>query len=272
MFQDLEEFIGHHQNTQHVKEATWERTIQEQVKNSILDHIYCTDSTVVDNILFIDTTYGDHKMIILCTPNERVEIGFKIQRRNWKAYSKEGLIQSLNQVKWETEIESIQEMWNSYKKEILTIVDKIARLQEVENTIRRKVSKIMKSKLNRKSHLLKKRKHHIQTKHEKKELKALSKFIRHYNNEERRMHVRRKIIPGNNKSLWDAVKIARDIKPTHLPPILTRNGISYDRLAALTTFSEYFKSKISALEESTSIDEEVWNGEKIINPDKITTL
>ena len=30
-------------------------------------------------------------------------------------------------------------------------------------------------------------------------------------------------------------------------------------------FLEYFKSKISALEESTTIDEEVWSGEKIIN-------
>ena len=265
LFQDLEEVIGHHQYTQHVKEATWERTIQEQVKNSILDHIYCTDSTIVDNIVYMDTIYGDHKMIILCTPNERVETGFKIQRRNWRAYSAEGLIQSLNQVKWETEIESIQEMWNSYEQEILTIVDKIAPLKEVENTIRRKVSKIMKSKLNRRNHLLKKRKHHAQTENEKKELKALSKFIRHYHNEERRTHVRRKIIPGNNKSLWDAVKIARDIEPTPLPPILTRNGISYDRLAAPTAFSEYFKSKISALEESTTIDEEVWNGKKIIN-------
>jgi hypothetical protein len=144
-------------------------------------------------------------------------------------------------------------------------VDKIAPLKEVENTIRRKVSKIMKSKLNRRSHLLKKRKHHVQTENKKKELKALSKFIRHYHNEERRMHVRRKIIPGNNKSLWDTVKIARDIEPTPLPLILTRNGISYDRLAAPTAFSEYFKSKISALEQSTTIDEEVWNGEKIIN-------
>jgi endonuclease/exonuclease/phosphatase family metal-dependent hydrolase len=70
LFQDLEELIGHHQYTQHVKEAMWERTIQEQVKNSILDHIYCTDSTIVDNILYKDTIYGDHKMIILCTPHE----------------------------------------------------------------------------------------------------------------------------------------------------------------------------------------------------------
>ncbi len=54
------------------------------------------------------------------------------------------------------------------------------------------------------------------------------------------MHIRRKIIPGNNKSLWDAVKIAKDIEPTPLPPILTRNGTSYDRMAVPMAFSEYF--------------------------------
>jgi hypothetical protein len=81
------------------------------------------------------------------------------------------------------------------------------------------------------------------------------------------MHIRREIIPGNNKSLWDAVKIAKDIKPTPLPPILTRNGTSYDRMAAPTAFSEYFKSKISVIEESMTIDEDMWNGKKIINSD-----
>jgi hypothetical protein len=120
----------------------------------------------------MDTIYGDHKMIILCTPNERVETGFKIQRRNWKAYSVDALIQNLNQVRWETDIDSTQEMWNSYEQEILTIVDKIAPLEEVGSTIKRKVSKTLKSKLNRRSHLLKKRKHHTQQEHEKDELKT----------------------------------------------------------------------------------------------------
>jgi len=55
------------------------------------------------------------------------------------------------------------------------------------------------------------------------------------------------------------------MEPIPLPPILTRNGISYDSLAAPMAFSEYFKSEISALEESTTIDEEGWNSKKIIN-------
>jgi exonuclease III len=272
LFQDLEELIGHHHYDQHVKEATWERVIQDQVKNSILDHIYCTDNTIVGNVLYKDTIYGDHKMVILCTSNERIERDFKIQRRNWRKYSMDVLIQNLSLVRWGTDVDSIQEMWNSFEQEILTIVDKIAPLEEVGSTIKRKVSKTLKSKLNRRSYLLNKRKHRTQQEHEKEELKALNKYIRNYYYEERRMHVRSKIIPGNNKSLWDAVKIARDIEPTPLPAMLTRDGINYDRKTAPEAFSKYFKTKISTLEEGTTIDEEMWNGEKIINSESINFM
>jgi hypothetical protein len=163
-------------------------------------------------------------------------------------------------------------MWNLFEQEILTIVDKIAPLEEVGSTIKRKASKTLKSKLNRRSYLLNKRKHRTQQEHEKEELKALNKYIRNYYYEERRMHVRSKIIPGNNKSLWDAVKIARDIEPTPLPAMLTRDGINYDRKTAPEAFSKYFKTKISTLEEGTTIDEEMWNGEKIINSESINFM
>jgi hypothetical protein len=57
-----------------------------------------------------------------------------------------------------------------------------------------------------------------------------------------------------------------------LPPILTRNGVSYDRMAAPTAFSEYFKSKISVIEESMTINEDMRNGEKIINSESINFM
>ena len=53
---------------------------------------------------------------------------------------------------------------------------------------------------------------------------------------------------------------------------MTRDGISYDRMAAPMAFSKYFKSKISVLEESATIDEEIWNGEKIINSESVNFM
>ncbi len=103
--QDIEELIGHHRYVQHVKEATWERVIQDRVKNSILDHIYCTDNRIVGSVLYIGTIYGDHKKVILCTSSQLIKRDFKIWRRNWKTYSVDVLVQNLNQVRWGTDID-----------------------------------------------------------------------------------------------------------------------------------------------------------------------
>ena len=55
------------------------------------------------------------------------------------------------------------------------------------------------------------------TESEKEEIKNLSKSIRCFHYEQRKNRIRRRIVPGNNKSLWDAVKIAKDVEPTPLP-------------------------------------------------------
>ena len=44
------------------------------------------------------------------------------------------------------------------------------------------------------------------TDEEKEEIRTLTKTIRNHHYEQRRKHFRCKIVPGNNKSLWDAVK------------------------------------------------------------------
>ena len=44
-----------------------------------------------------------------------------------------------------------------------------------------------------------------------KKIKDLNKEIRKHFYIKRKENVRRKIIPGNSKSLWDAVKTAKDI-------------------------------------------------------------
>jgi hypothetical protein len=54
----------------------------------------------------------------------------------------------------------------------------------------------------------------------------LNRYIINFYYEDRKQHVRKKIIPGNNKSLWDAVRITKDIEPTPLPTTVTKEGIS----------------------------------------------
>jgi hypothetical protein len=187
--------------------------------------------------------------VILNTTNVVQNKNFKIKRRNWRTYSEEQLINQLRGVVWQTEIECVQEMWNSYEQEILTVVDRLAPLEEVTSSIvRGKGYPGLKKKQNRRSYLLKKRKRKNQTEDEKEELMGLNKFIRNYHYEERKQHIRKKIVPGNSKSLWDAVKIARDIEPTHLPTEMVKDGVCYALEDLPMAFSNHFESKIRDLE------------------------
>jgi hypothetical protein len=137
LFGDFDEIIGHHQYTQHVTEATWERVIENQVKSSVIDHIYSTNSTNVEKIVYVNTTYGDHKLIILRTTDEAKIGQIKIRRRNWRNYSSEMLAEELGKVEWQTKIKSIQELWNSIEQEILTVIDKLVPEEEINDFIKR---------------------------------------------------------------------------------------------------------------------------------------
>jgi hypothetical protein len=70
-------------------------------------------------------------------------------------YSSELLTEELSKVEWHTEIENIQELWNSIEQEILTIIDEVAPLEEMNPFINRgKNSAMLKKKLNRRNYLL----------------------------------------------------------------------------------------------------------------------
>ena len=265
LFQDFEEINGHHQFTQLVTEPTWERQIEGRLKNSTIDHIYTTDETTVVSLTYIQTIFSDHKMILLELSNRPERDEFKLKRRNWRLYSEKTLIEELSRIKWETDIDNVQSMWNSFEQEIATVVDKVAPMTVVRNIINIKIPPSLKKQINRRNYLLKKRKRINQNDEEKQEMKNITKSIRNFYYEERKANVRRKIVPGNNKSLWDAVKIARDIETTPLPPKIKKDGIVYDRNEAPEAFAEFFKQKITNLEKNLKTQDGVYNGTNLIN-------
>ena len=118
LFQDFDEIIGHHQYTQHVTETTWERVIENRVKSSVIDHIYSTNSTSVEKVTYKDTSYGDHRLVLMRTSDVAKIERSVIRRRSWRKYSSELLVEELRKVKWQTEIENIQELWNWFEQEI----------------------------------------------------------------------------------------------------------------------------------------------------------
>ena len=272
LFKDFEEINGHHQFTQLVKEPTWERMVEGQLRSSVIDHIYTTDVTTIKEIKLKNMIFGDHRMVVAKMENvvEREEL--KFMKRNWKNYSEEMLVEELSKVEWNEEIGSVQELWNSYEQEIAMIIDKLAPIEEVENIIKTNTSPIIRKKTNRRNNLLKKRKWKDLSEDEKDELKNINKLIRNFYYEERKQRIRRRIVPGNNKSLWNAVKIAKDVEPTPLPSIIIKNLIEYGRNDAPTAFAQFFKEKVKNLEEKLKIKDDVPNGRRLVNSEEVNFM
>ena len=82
---------------------------------------------------------------------------------------------------------------------------------------------VIKGKLNLRNRLLKIRKHRP-TLDLKKRIKNLNVEIINHFHFEKRNSIRRKIVPGNSKSLWKAVNIANDNGVCTLPDCMTLEG------------------------------------------------
>ena len=272
LFNDFNQILGHHQFNQLVREPTWERMVEGNLRDSIIDHIYTNDELTISNVKLLNMSFGDHKMVVAMISNEIDKEILKIKRRNWKHYSKDSLVDELLRVNWHEEIDSVQELWNSYEQEIATITDKLAPIEEQVNNTERKKHTNMVRKMNRRNNLLKKRKVRDLTEAEKEEIKSINKSMKSFYYEERKQKVRRRIVPGNNKSLWDAVRIAKDIEPTPLPPTIIKDSVSYERKDAATAFAQFFEEKVKKLEKDLKVQYGVKNGRRILKSEEINFM
>ena len=78
--------------------------------------------------------------------------------------------------------------------------------------------------------------------------------------------VRRNIIPGNTKTLWDAVNIAKDLNTPKLPDKMYHNNTLIVNDELPDTFAESFVTKVKAIIDQQTISETLYNGtQKIIS-------
>ena len=83
-------------------------------------------------------------------------------------------------------------------------------------------------------------------------IKNLNLEIKNHFISKKTCSVRRKIIPGNTKTLWDAVKIAKDVNNPKLPNHMLRNNTEIPKNELPNTFAEFFISKVNSI-----VDEQV---------------
>ena len=209
---------------------------------------------------------GDHKIITanfgdIITP---AKISY---RRSWKNYTKESLINQLMEVQYDLEITTVQDLYNEIENKIINIVDKVAPIRKFTNNQQEESSNHpiwLKRKLNMRKRLMKKLKLD-RTQETKCRLKNLSVEIKAHFTNEKKHKVRQGIMPGNNKSLWDAVKIAKDQNTDELPDEMNIDGMPIPTNEIAEEFAKMFEQKVKDIESTTNINDGVYNGNRKIN-------
>ena len=87
----------------------------------------------------------------------------------------------------------------------------------------------------------------------------------------KKQRVRRGLVPSNSKTLWDAVRIAKDLNIEPIPKTMFSNNIEIQRTNLPDSFACFFNNKVNNIVESTNIDNNVYNvtlGD-YIGPEKI---
>jgi hypothetical protein len=77
-------------------------------------------------------------------------------------------------------------------------------------------------------------------------------------------------MPGNTRSLWNAVKIAKDTNTNVLPKTLFRDGLEIDESSISDEYAAFFDQKIRRLVNQIEIDSQVYNGnQKVMSQNKM---
>ena len=81
----------------------------------------------------------------------------------------------------------------------------------------------------------------------------------------KRKRVKQGIKPGNSKSHWRAVTVAKDQNNDEMPVSMFKDGVQLNNNELSDHFANYFGEKINTLTSSVVISNEVYNGERKIN-------
>ena len=129
MFNDFESFIDNNNLIQMVEFPTWSRIINNVLRESILDHIYVKDPTIVGGVHSTKPCFGDHLMISIdvSVRKKTIESTF---RRDWRQYSKRVLLGELALVEWTSDNDNVQNCWDCFESKLVAVVDKIVPIVE----------------------------------------------------------------------------------------------------------------------------------------------
>ena len=158
LFEQLVTTIDEIKLIQIIETPTWQRIVNNDLRESILDHLYVTDPNIIHNITMQTPLIGDHKLITFCALGTPTPPNI-VMKRSWQFYTKEKLNERISQVNFDIMADSVQDIWNKFENVILPIIDELAPyVPFIDNTTVNSIApcKIVKRKINLRNKLLKK--------------------------------------------------------------------------------------------------------------------
>ena len=263
-FNDMDVRLSGKSLTQLIKFPTWRRTVNNQLKESIIDHLYATNPTSIINVSSLEPLFGDHSLIS-CEINCSQRQPDTYLRRNWKNYNKSNLKEELEKVDWNITDTPVQGFWNSFENKLINVIDKLAPMFDKKSSTKvASVPAYIKNKLNVRKRLLcrfKLRKEIVV----KSQIDVLNRELKKYFRDLKAHNVKKVIQPGSTKTLWQAVNIAKDTCNSTLPKTLYDGEAEVHQDEVANAFASYFDNKIKNVLEEVTIDENVYNGRKLVD-------
>ena len=264
-FEHMDEIMSDFNFVQMINFPTWSRLVNGRLRESVLDHVYTSNPTVMCDLYSVQPMFGDH-LLLVCVIDSNKPPPASCIKRSWCKYSKEALCDLLARVDWTENADNVQGMWDSFENKLIQVVDTLLPEKNLKRSCnsKKQLPSHIKTKLNKRKKLLQQYKVN-KSAETKAQIKILDRVIKSHFSSDKWKLVRREIIPGNSGSLWKAVKIARDVNVTTIPNSLYLEGILVPNSEAPETFASFFNNKIKKVLEEVKIEEDVYNGKKMVH-------
>ena len=262
-FERLNQICDETNLIQLIEQPTWKRIVNNSVKTSILDHIYVKNPNDVTNIEMYEPLFGDHKLVTFNISARHTDHNV-VMRRNWSHYSKEKLNHALSLEPFNIETDSVQQTWNLFETALINITEQLAPIREINLKIKpskNNTSPQIKRKIQLRRKLLNKANTNP-TNANRDRIKQLNTEIRKHITQLKSDSIRKRIIPGNSKSLWDAVKKAKDINTPQLPTKMTLQNVEIIKNELPDAFADFFETKVNDIVNEQIVIDSVHNGHR----------
>jgi hypothetical protein len=186
--------------------------------------------------------------------------------RNWSGYSKERLLDLMSKENWDIDCYKVQDFNNELEQKIMSVLEFLIPFKEIKvwkdnysepfwlSDMKRKRKNLFKNARRRESTRLFER------------CKKMDQKIRKGEQKSNKKKICSKILQGGQSGLWDAVKMAQSKPQKQIPTKMLYNGQELKTDESMAQgFADFFKQKVEDITMSTTVKQDVFNGEKKVD-------